>query len=72
VSPNTLSSVLDTWAKLADTLPHKPDAEVVLDPLRRMVAAAERDATAASKRLGDLLEQSGRTLFPGVGDPLST
>lgn len=37
-----------------------------------MVAAAERDAMAASQRLGDLLEQSGRTLFPGIGDPLST
>jgi hypothetical protein len=72
VCVNTLSSVLGTWAKLAETLLQEPNAEVPLDPLRRMVTAAERDAIAASQRLGDLLEQSGRTLFPGVGDPLST
>jgi hypothetical protein len=67
-----LSSVIDTWAKLVNKLPRKPDAEVPLDPVCRMVKAAERDAKVASRRLGDLLEQSGRTLFPGVGDPLST
>jgi hypothetical protein len=68
---NTLSSVLGKWAKFADTLPQEPNAEVPLDPLRRMVVAAEQDAIAASQRLDDLFEQSARTLFPGVGDPLS-
>ena len=36
-----------------------------------MVEAAERDATSAAQKLGGLLEQSSRLLFPGVGDPLS-
>jgi hypothetical protein len=67
VCVNTLSSVLRTWAKLADA----PNAEVPLGPLRRMVVAAERDAVAASQRLDGLFEQSARTFFPGVGDPLS-
>jgi len=37
-----------------------------------MIDAAKRDAKTASQRLGGLLERSGRTLFPRVGDPLST
>jgi hypothetical protein len=57
-----LSSVLDTWAKLVNTLPRKLDAEVPLDPLRRMVGAAERDAKVASQRLGDRLEPKKRRL----------
>lgn len=69
---NTLSSVLGRWAKLADTLPREPNAEVPLNPLRRMVAAAERDAITAGQRLGGLLAEAERTLFSGVGDPLST
>jgi hypothetical protein len=37
-----------------------------------MVAAAERDAITAGQRLGGLLAEAERTLFSGVGDPLST
>lgn len=69
---NALSAVLSRWAKLADTQAQESNAEVPLDPLHRMMAAAERDAIAAGQRLGGLLAEAERTLFPGVGDPLST
>lgn len=36
-----------------------------------MVEAAENDATLAAQRLGGLIQQASRLLFPGVGDPLS-
>ncbi len=62
---------LRTWTRLAVLPPGETNAAISLDPLRRMVAAAERDAVSAAQRLGDLIEQSGRLLFPGVGDPLS-
>jgi hypothetical protein len=46
-------------------------ADVGVEPLRRMVRAAEKDAASAAERLGGLIERSGRLLFPDVGDPLS-
>lgn len=36
-----------------------------------MVEAAEKDAASAAHRLDGLIEQSSRSFFPGVGDPLS-
>jgi len=71
VCANMLASVLERWAKLADSLSREPDADVPLDSLRRMIAAAERDAIVAGKRLGGLFAEAERTLYPGVGDPLS-
>ena len=59
------------WAKLGETPRQEPNGESPLEPLRRMVRAAEVDAFAATQRLGGLLEQSARTLCPGVDDPLS-
>jgi hypothetical protein len=58
------------WAKLGENLHQEPNGEIPLEPLRRMVDAADLDAKSAAYRLGDLLERSGRTLFPGIGDPL--
>jgi hypothetical protein len=71
VCANSLSSVLGRWAKFAYTLPREPKEEVRLDPFRSIVDAAERDAIAARQRLGGLLAEAERTLFFGVGDPLS-
>ncbi len=58
------------WAKLGETLRQESNDEIPLEPLRRMINAADADAKSAACRLGGLLDRSGRTLFPGVGDPL--
>jgi hypothetical protein len=65
------AATMATWAKLADTIARESSIEVPLAPLRRMIEAASRDARAATDRL-DGLFASTETLYPGIGDPLST
>jgi hypothetical protein len=62
-----LSAVLRRWSVLCDRLiqPHA----VELEPWLRLVAALDRDAARAARRLDGLLTASGE-LFPGLGDPL--
>lgn len=68
--PETLASFLSVWARLADSIDREP-TEVPLEPLRRMIDAAKRDATTATDCLGGLFAET-EALYPGVGDPLST
>jgi len=70
VRAKTLVSVLRTWAEFADTIPAEANAEVSLDPLRRMVEAAGKEAAMAAQRVGSLIDKSSRSFFPGDGDPL--
>jgi hypothetical protein len=65
------AATLGTWAKLADTIARESTIEVPLEPLRRMINAANQDAIAASQRLSGLFMQT-EALYPGVGDPLGT
>jgi hypothetical protein len=60
-----------TWARLADSILPELSSGVQLEPLRRMIDAANQDAIAASERLRGLFSQTD-ALYPGIGDPLST
>lgn len=64
------SAALRRWAALGEALHEAAQVQVPWEPAARMVAAAEKDADAATQILGALLKRSSASTFPGLGDPL--
>jgi hypothetical protein len=65
-----VSATLRRWAALGEILLDAAPVNVPWEPAARMVAAAEKDADAATQILGALLKNSSANTFPGLGDPL--
>jgi hypothetical protein len=63
------ATTLAAWAKLSVTAAPPLKTGESLEPLRRMVDAAKRDAKAAAQRLDALFAKTD-ALYPRVGDPL--